>query len=132
MSHMVKVKMSLKNKEMLKNALTRLGYKFKEGNFTISEYGKSEKAQIQLDKSLGLSQQKDGTWAFVGDPYHCKTQKLSKFYGKMNQLTNQVSTAYAIEDAKETLENQQFFCIENKEGTVGEDGMITMVYERLG
>lgn len=131
MSHFVTVKMSIKNRELLKSALTRLGYTFQEGNFTIKEYGKSAKAQIKLDKSLGLSQQQDGSWAFVGDPYHCTTQNLRKYYKKMKNLTNEVATAYSIEETKQSLEEQQFFCIENEEAKIGEDGIITMVYERL-
>lgn len=133
MSHFVRVSCNkLHDQELIEKALTRLGYKYEIGEFTISEYGKSATAQIKLDKSLGLSQQQDGSWAFVGDPSHCKTQNLRQFYGKMNNLTNELSTAYAIEEATQVLEDQQFFCTENEEARVGDDGMIRIVFERLG
>jgi len=132
MSHWTKVKTKLTDKELLKKALTRSGFEFQEGNFTVTEYGTSEKAELLLDKSLGLSRQEDGSWAFVGDPYHCRTQGLSKYYRKLEELNNLLSTNYAIEDAREKLEAQQFFCTENEEAVVGEDGMITMTYTRIG
>lgn len=132
MSHWTVCKTKLTQQELIEKALTRMGYTYDVGSFKISEYGKSATAQIKLDKSLGLSQQKDGTWAFVGDPYHCRTQNLRKFYGKMNNLTNELSTSYAIEEATQVLEDQQFFCTENENAKVGDDGMITMVFERLG
>lgn len=106
-----------------------MGLEAEEGNFTIKEYGTSEKAELLLDKSLGLSIQKDGTYAFVGDPYHCKTQSLRKYYGKLDQLTAKVATNYAIEEATESLNEKQFFCSDNEEGVIGEDGLVTMTFE---
>ena len=129
MSHWTKVKTKLSNADTLKKALTRMGYDFNEGNFTVTEYGKSEKAELLLDKSLGLSIQDDGTYAFVGDPYHCRTQNLRKYYGKLEQLTQEVATNYAVEEAVENLEQHQFFCTDNTEAQLGEDGLITMTFE---
>jgi hypothetical protein len=103
-------------------------FDFKEGNFTVTEYGQSEKAELLLDKSLGLSQQADGTWAFVGDPYHCSTARLKGYYRRLEQLSTELGTAYAIEEAKTVLEAKNFFCSENEEGTIGSDGMIRMVF----
>jgi len=90
-----------------------MGLECQEGTFTVSEYGKSEKAELLLDKSLGLSLQEDGNYAFVGDPWHCKTQGLRKYYGKMNQLSEKLSTNYAVEEAVENLEQKNFFCTDN-------------------
>ena len=42
MSHYVRVKTSIKNRSMLKKALTKMGLSFKEGSYTISQYGSSE------------------------------------------------------------------------------------------
>lgn len=131
MSHWTKVKTKLTNLDYLKSALASMGYKFKEGDFTVTEYGTSEKAELLLDKSLGLSKQEDGTYAFVGDPYHCTTQDLSKYYRKLDKLTQELSTKYAVEEAKSGLEEQGFFVSDNAEATVGEDGLITMTFEKL-
>lgn len=129
MSHWTKVKTKLGNLDHIQKALTRMGYQYELGNFSITEYGTTEKAEIRLDKSLGLSLQEDGTYAFVGDPYHCRTQGLSKYYRQLDKLTGELSTAYAIEEAKYNLEQQNFFCTENAEGKVGEDGLIHMCFE---
>jgi hypothetical protein len=132
MSHWTKVKTKLTNTEIVKRALTRMGYEFQEGNFTVTEYGTSEKAEILLDKSLGLSVQDDGTFAFVGDPYHCRTQKLRQYYRKLDKLTTELGTAYAVEEATNNLNEQNFFCTSNEEAEVGEDGLITMTFESYG
>ena len=48
--------------------------------------------------------QEDGTYAFVGDPWHCKTQGLRKYYGKMPKLSEELSKNYAVEEAIDSLE----------------------------
>lgn len=132
MSHFTKIKTKLANKEIIKKALSRIGLKFEEGNFKITQYGKTEKAELKLDKAVGLSLQKDGTWAMVGDFYHAKTQSLNKYYNNTKQFSADVNTAYAIEQSKSTLEDKQFFCSENEEAKIGSDGLIRMVFENYG
>jgi hypothetical protein len=107
-----------------------MGLDFSEGNFTITQYGTSEKAELKLDNAVGLSQQEDGTFSMVGDFYHSHNQKLRKYYGRNNQFTTDLGTAYAVEEAKTRLEEQNFFCSENEEGVVGEDGLIRMTFNR--
>ena len=129
MSHFTVVKTKLTNKDILKKALTRLGFEYQEGSFKVTEYQTTAEAELLLDKALGVALQKDGTYAFVGDPYHCKNSKLRGYYGRTEQLTREVSTAYAVEEAVTNLEQHQFFCTENAEAKIGSDGMIHMVFE---
>jgi len=129
MSHWTKVATKLRDREILKKALTRMGLEHQVGDFTITQYGTSSKAEIKLDSAVGLAIQSDGTYSMVGDFYHSKNRKLSKYYGKTKQFASDLSTAYAIEEATTRLEEQQFYCSENAEGDVGEDGMITMCFE---
>lgn len=133
MSHWTKLKTKLTDKEYVTKALQRMGLEFQEGEFTITEYGKSETAQIKLNKAVGLSLQEDGTWAMVGDFYHARegtnATKLRNFYNRNNEFNQQLSTAYAIEETLGTLEDQQFTC-DNEEGEVGEDGWIEMRFTR--
>jgi len=129
MSHWTKVATKLRDKEILKKALQRMGLAFEEGKHTITQYGTSSKAEIKLDNAVGLAVQKDGTYSMVGDFYHSRNQKLRKYYGKNKQFAADLSTAYAIEEATTRLEEQQFYCSENAEGEVGEDGLITMCFE---
>ena len=129
MSHFTKISLKIRDQEIVKKALTRMGFEFSEGKHTITQYGKSEKAEIKLDDAVGLSVQKDGTFAMVGDFYHSKNTQLRKYYGKTNNFTADLSTAYAIEEATTRLEEQQFFCTENTEAAVGADGLISMCFE---
>lgn len=129
MSHWTKVKTKLSNKECVKKALARLGYEVQEGEFSVSEYGTTEKAELLLDKALGLSLQEDGTYAFVGDPYHARSQKIRQHYGRLDKFTGELATAYAVEETIEQLEQHQFFCNENAEAKVGDDGLIHMTFE---
>ena len=131
MSHFTKIKTKLTSTEYIKKALDRMGVSYEEGNFTITQYGKSEKAEIKMDNAVGLSRQKDGTWAMVGDFYHSKSANLRKYYGygNNNRFSSELSTSYAIEQTKSELEAQQFSCTDNAEAAVGKDGLIRMTYE---
>ena len=75
-----------------------------------------------------MSLEKDGTWTLVGDPYH-DNGKLKKYYGKEKQFARDLGSAYAISEATESLEEQNFYCIENEKGVVGADGRIRMVFQ---
>jgi hypothetical protein len=130
MSHWTKVKTKLTNKDYLKKALDRMGLDFAEGSHSITQYGTTEKAEIKLDNAVGFSEQKDGTYAMVGDFYHSHNPKLRKYYGNNAQFNRDLSTAYAIEEAKSRLEEQNFFCAENEEAEVGDDGLIRMTFNR--
>lgn len=129
MSHFTKIKTKLASTEHLKKALTRMGYTFNEGNHTITQYGKSEKAEIKLDNAVGFSRQADGTFAMVGDFWHSKQQSLKKYYGKVDQFNQDLSTSYAIEETKSNLEAANFFCTANEAAEAGQDGLITMTFE---
>jgi len=130
MSHWTKIQTKLREKDYLKKALTRMGLTFEEGSFTITQYGTTSKAEIRLDNAVGLALQEDGTYSMVGDFYHSRNSKLNRYYGNNAKFTEELSTAYAVEQTKGSLEEQQFFCSENEAGKVGSDGMIRMVFER--
>jgi len=130
-SHWTKVKTKLKNKEHVKKALTRMGLSFTEGNHTITQYNTTEKAEIKLDDAVGLSQQKDGTWAMVGDFYHSRNPKLRKFYNNTKQFNQELETGYAVEEARSVLEQHNHYCTENAEAEIGEDGLIRMKFMSL-
>lgn len=132
MSHWTKIKTKLRNMEMVKKALGRMGIEYQEGTFTIGRYGNKEQAQLKLDEHVGLSQQEDGTFAMVGDFYYSKNQKLRQYYNNSQKFTADLTTGYAIEEAKQELEDKQFFCTENENAEVGEDGMIRMTFENWG
>lgn len=137
MSHFTKCQTKLTDKDLLIKALSRLGWEHEVGNFTVTQYGTSEKAEILLSRdsynksanALGLSQQKDGTWAMVGDPYHAASQKMRGYYRQEAKFNGDLSTAYAIEEGIAKLSDQGYYCSENAEAKIGADGMITMTFE---
>jgi hypothetical protein len=128
-SHWTKVTTKIKDSEALKKALHRMGLDFQEGDFSITQYGTTEKAEIRLDDAVGLSRQEDGTFSMVGDFYHSQNPKLSKYYGKTDQFSKDVDQAYAVEETILRMEEQQFFCAENPEAQVV-NGKVRMVFER--
>ena len=130
MSHWTKVKTEIKDQALLEKALKQLGWKYETGNFKVTQYGTTEKAEIKFENALGLSRQEDGTWAMVGDPFHC-SGPMRKYYGKGDVFARDLSTAYSVVEAKDKLEDQGFECIENENAVVGPDGKITMTYQSL-
>lgn len=140
MSHWIKTKCEVKDRGLLKKALTQLGWQFEEGTFIVEQYQKKEKAEILLAKdkqnknanALGLSLQEDGTWSLVGDPYHCSdSHPLRKYYRNTDQFAKDLSLAYTIADAKERLEEEGFDCTDNDKAVVGPDGKIRMTYQKI-
>jgi hypothetical protein len=128
-SHWVKIKTKLISEEYVKAALNRMGIKFSVGSFTIGQGNEASEAQIRFDSHTGLSRQKDGTWALVGDPYY--TPQLKKYYRNNAGFSQELSTAYAVEQTTRELENNQFSCTDNPEARVGQDGLIRMTFERF-
>ena len=131
MSHWTKVKTKIKDMTALQNALKRMGLEFQVGNFSISQYGTTEKAEVKLDDAVGFSRQKDGTFSMVGDFYHSRNRRLSKYYGNTGKFQSDIGTAYAVEEAILRMEEMQFGCTENPEAKVGQDGLIHMTFERF-
>jgi hypothetical protein len=132
MSHYVKVQTSIKNDSLLKKSLKRMGLYFEEGEFQITQYGTTEKAQIKFENALGLQKQQDGTWSLVGDPYHCNNKKLRAYYRNTSQFNQELKVAYSILDTTKQLEGMNFACTENAQGSVGPNGKIKMVFNYLG
>lgn len=130
MSHWTKVSTKISNVDALKKALERMGLEYQHGDFSITQYGTTEKAEIKLDDAVGFSQQKDGTFAMVGDFYHSYNPKLRAFYNKTGEFQRKMENAYAVEETILRMQEQQFFCAENAEATTDENGVIRMVFER--
>jgi hypothetical protein len=64
------------------------------------------------------------------DFWHSNNRSLKGYYGRNEKFVKDLSTAYAVEEAFGTLEDQNFFCTENEKAEVGEDGLITLTFER--
>ena len=124
MSHWVKVGTKMSDIKHLTSALDRIkqSYEHKEGEkLTISAAGTTSECDIKLHDQLGLAQQKDGTFAFVGDFY----------YTDINQqkLTKDLQGQYCVSEATDRLEAQGFF-LDNEEDALklNDDGHIELTY----
>lgn len=137
MSHWVKCKMKVTSKETLKKALQRLEWNFEEGSFKVSQYGQSANAEILLGRNkstdapaVGLSQQKDGTWSLVGDPYYVnRDSPIRQYYQKTDKFSRDLQNAYALEDGINKLQDLGFWCSENQSAQVDTEGNVTMLFE---
>lgn len=133
MSHFVKAKTAITDRSLLKKALQRLGWEFQEGNFKITQYGTTSKAEIKFSDALGLTMEEDGTYSMIGDPYHHRDtggkNGLEKYYRQEKKFAADLGTAYAIEEAKQKLEEMQFNWTDNTDAKVGSDGQITLTFE---
>ena len=107
-----------------------MGLTFEEGDFKISQYRTTEKAELRLDDAVGFSRQEDGTFAMVGDFYHSDNPQLSKYYNNTGTFSKDLDNAYGIEETVLRMEEQQFTCVENTDGTIGADGHVRMTFER--
>lgn len=84
MSHKTEIKTELNNGHYLKQALTKLGFTFKEGKnlTTQGSYGVHEKVDILVESNgtqhyngaIGFKKQADGNYTAVGDFYGLRTQ----------------------------------------------------------
>lgn len=139
MSHFVRSKSQIKNKELLKKAFQHMKLPFEEGNFVVDLYGTQENVQFLLSRdrnnssvgALGFKLEKDGTYSLVGDPYHCASPQLSKYYRKQDQLTHDLTTAYTFVETKDKLADQGFELTENEQAVVGPDGKIRLTFTQM-
>lgn len=139
MSHKTEIKTELNNKEYLKKALDKLGFKYTESKNgevvqTQGRYGVHEEVDIRIDGTqsknlsgaVGFKENTDGTYTAVGD-----------FYGLTNdqgeRLTEQklkgVVTGYSKDaEINESMMNLGF-TLEDDDWKV-EDGKIKVNYKR--
>jgi hypothetical protein len=115
LSHWTKVSTKITQIDALKKALEKMGLNFSEGDHKITQYGTSENAELKLDDAVGLSRQKDGTFAMVGDFYHSNNSKLSCYYCNPQKFSTDLSLAYAEAESVLRLEEQEFSLSERTE-----------------
>jgi hypothetical protein len=108
-----------------------MGLEVTSRNTRISAEGKSRIAELSLDTSnqLGLARENDGSLSIVGDPYYTRNSKLKSYYSKLDLLTKELNTAYAIEEAVSKVEEVGFQITENLEGIIDPDGFIYITAE---
>jgi hypothetical protein len=80
MSHVSTVKTSIKDLNILKDALKTLGLGFYEGQSIKGQYlGAGQKVDLVIDnkgdRNVGMTKDKDGNFSFVGDFYQVKGGK---------------------------------------------------------
>lgn len=125
MSHWVKVQTKMQDLDNICAALDRMGQKYQraeEGkSLTVSAEGQNAEVQVIINdkkgrNDVGIKQQADGTFAFVGDFYYTGLNQ-SKF---KEDLQGQ----YAVVETVDNLENLGFFVDNEDDLQAGEDRLI--------
>ena len=106
-----------------------MGISVEEKACTVASEGQSTQADMKMGKTMGLVHEKDGTWTAVGDFYR-EPGKMHEYYGNEKKFTTDLTTAYAVEDTLQKLEEMNFFVDNNLEARVGPDGFIRMTAVR--
>jgi hypothetical protein len=120
MSHMIKARTFIRDKDILCAALTRLNWKFNFKDDSIITLGENDRVQLVL--------QKDNTWMIVGDPYY--EPSLRCYYNRTHDMIAHIQTQYNVILATQQLQRMGYVCTENEEGEVdAQQSQIQMVFE---
>jgi hypothetical protein len=126
MSHWVKTKTKMVDKKYIMAGLEKMGIQATEGGTVRSTYSSSSsKVDIKINDSVGLKQQKDGSWALEGDFWNTKHRE---YYNKENQFIKELQGQYCVAQAKDRIASLGggWVITDNEEAEVDEDGMIVM------
>lgn len=108
MSHWTRCKLKVTEKDTLIKALKRMGVeKVNDSKKIISQYGKSDTADVWVDEAVGFKQEKDGTFSMIGDFYHSKNKTLKEYYNRTEKFNTDLTVSYGIEDAYSKIEGLQ-------------------------
>lgn len=127
MSHWTKVKLKITDEATLVKALKRMGCEAQVGTKKITQYGKSDTADVWVDNAVGFKKEKDGTYSMIGDFYHSRGV-MRKYYSKNKQFEEDLNAAYGIEDAVTKMTNLGYGFTLTGEPEEDEDGMIRLEF----
>lgn len=117
MSHHIKVRSKVTEKDYLIEALKKLGWVYSlnahTGEITLGD-----------QNALSLVQNKDGTWSVTGDPYY-DNGKLRQYYNNTPQLLADIQSSYNQIMAKDKL-SQLGYYLSQEEETAEE---VTLVFD---
>ena len=125
MSHWVKVQTTMTDLDHVCAALDKMGqaYTRAEEGKTLNVSAEGQNAEVQVvinDKQgrndVGIKQQADGSFAFVGDFYYTELDQT--------QFQRDLQGQYAVVETVENLEGMGFFVDNEEDLQVGEDGLI--------
>lgn len=124
MSHITKIATQMAEREFLLAALQDLGYKYEEGNLTISGFG-TNKVQVEIKIDLRLSYdigfRKNGQFfEIVADWWGVRGVQKEDF-------TRQLLQRYAYHAARNRLEEQGFTLVDEQT----DKGEIRLVLRRM-
>ena len=126
MSHWVKTKTKMVEKKYIMAGLEKMGINAVEGGTVRSTYsGSKTEVDIKINDSVGLKQQKDGSWALEGDFYGTKHRE---YYGRENEFIKKLQGQYCVAQAKDRIASLGggWVITDNEEAEVDEDGYIIM------
>lgn len=124
MSHWIKVGTKMDKLDHIAQALDRMGQKYEladDKKLSVKAAGNSSEVDILIvdernKKEIGMKQQKDGTFAFVGDFYYTGINQ--------QQFTNKLQGNYCVAEAVDRLGSQGFFVDNEDDLELNKDGLI--------
>jgi len=124
MSHISKLKTEWVDAEILMLALRDLGYEVEQGDLTITSL-RGEKMEVEIKIRPPLSSE-------IGfRKHHGKFEMVADWFGvlgvKRQTLARQINQRYAYHAARQKLEEQGFYLVEEKD----EAGKIHLLMRRM-
>lgn len=116
MSHKTEIATKLNNGHYLKQALSKLGFKFKEAKpgtklLTRGHYGVQEEVDILVEsnnEAIGFRKGKDGNYVAVGDFYGLRLPDGTHIDAR--RLTGEVTAHSKEAELNDRLQNMGFIC----------------------
>ncbi len=124
MSHISRIKTKMEVKEFMLQAITDLGYRYEEGNLTLSGFGEETRVDIKIHMRLsfdiGLRATPKG-YEIIADWWGVRGIKKQ-------ELTDKLMQRYAYHATKAKLEEQGFTLVSEENQ---KDGQIRLVLRRV-
>lgn len=124
MSHISRIKTKMEVKEYLLMAITDLGYRYEEGDQTLSGFGEKThvdiKIHMRLSYDIGLRSTPNG-YEIIADWWGVRGVKRQ-------ELTDKLMQRYAYHATKAKLEEQGFTLVSEENQ---ENGQIRLVLRRV-
>jgi hypothetical protein len=130
MSHFSRLKTKIKNKEILLQCLTEMGYQVTEGG-TIKGYAGQQTVDLSIQVGrgygIGFVMNNDGYYEMVADWWGVKGAAPNELLTALQGRINRIQQAYAMKTVLSQTESQGFNLVEKIEER---DGSIRLVVRR--
>jgi len=137
MSHFTSIKTKIKDLEILKRSLRRIGYSTREGKQSVYGYGGQQTWVDLLVKmpqgyNIGFRKSLDGSYEIVADWFGVRSVSSEKFRedieSAFDDIKNEIRRRYSLEKVIKETQRLSFSVVEQKEE---KDKTIKLVVRRF-